>query len=291
MAWLDANIGLLTGWSGGDPTKGVAWRTTDAGATWTVVATPGGRQPAVTISGATAWLGGSCDSTNPACLTGVSVSEDQGVTWRAISTQPVIALAFGDRLHGWAVSPTPISSNDGEALLSSSDGGATWINRGSPCAAWTGTPSAVSFVSARIGWLACNSDVGAGNAIKAVLETQDGGATWEIRASSPWPGKGLVVGSLSGSGYLHGLAMTASGAGMNWQGRGTSERTTDAGRNWTGMSATSFDTVIAVAGWIVDAADWRLYVFNGDLGRDILETSTDAGLTWAPSPGFRAPSG
>jgi hypothetical protein len=77
---------------------------------------------------------------------------------------------------------------------------------------------------------------------------------------------------------------------MYWADRGVSERTADGGRTWTGMSATSFDVVIPAFGWAVDDQDWLLYVWNCDLGRNVLEESTDGGATWAEAVGLTMPS-
>jgi photosystem II stability/assembly factor-like uncharacterized protein len=38
-------------------------------------------------------------------LTGIGVSKDAGLTWRAIGTTPINAIAFADERHGWAVGP------------------------------------------------------------------------------------------------------------------------------------------------------------------------------------------
>ncbi len=286
MAWFDRRHGLFVGGSGPSGGMGTVWRTADGGHSWQSATLPGGALSVVTVSGAMAWAGSTCSLPAP-CKNRLFRSDDGGVSWNRIAYQPVAALAFADKNHGWAI-PMPEVNQSEPSILESTDGGATWVPRRSPCPQATGVPVAVSFPAPSRGWLACNGTVGAGNATKAILRTTDG-EHWQVAAAAPWPDQGVVVGQISSSGYLSGLSMAASGTGMNWAGRGVSERTVDGGTTWAGMTATSFDVVIPASGWVINESDWLLYVWNGDAGRFILEESTDGGGSWGEASDFIGP--
>jgi hypothetical protein len=280
MAWFDEQEGLLVGADRFDGGSGLIWRTIDGGATWTAEPLAMGPIDAVAIVGDSAWLGISCAGAER-CETGVWASADRGRSWEAVSIQPVIALAYEDGSRALAISRSLLGVGGPDStLLSSEDGGHNWAAIGGVCPPSTGVPAAISFPNATNGWLACDEDLGAGNAVKAILATTDRGETWEVRASLPWPGKGRVVGHLGANGYLHGLAMRASGVGMNWQGRGITEKTIDGGRTWLPTPPGDFDIVLPSAGWLLDDENWLLYVWNGIEGQATLELSTDAGASW-----------
>jgi photosystem II stability/assembly factor-like uncharacterized protein len=281
MAWFDPDEGLLVGADRSEGGNGLIWRTRDGGSSWTEEAVAFGPIDAVSIVGDSAWLGVSCPYDGEACKPGIWASADRGHSWESVSIQPVIAVAYADENHAWAVSKSvPGMGGPDSTLLSSEDGGRTWADANVRCPAWTGLPAAVSFPDATHGWLACNGIVGAGNAMKAILATTEGSDSWDVRASAPWPGKGPVVGRLGHNGYLHGLAMRASGVGMNWQGRGITEKTIDGGRTWLPTPPGDFDIVLPSAGWLLDDENWLLYLWDGIAAQPALELSTDAGASW-----------
>ena len=286
MAWFDRQHGLFVGGSTPDGASGgTVWRTSDGGRTWQAITVPFGTLNVVTVAGGVAWAGVTCGL--PPCRAPLFRSDDGGATWARIGVQPVSSLAFADATHGWAIAFPEV--NNPQSIIASSDGGKTWSPEPSPCPQGTGVPVALSFPAPDHGWLACNDTLGAGSATKAILRTTDG-KHWQVMASTPWPDGGQPVGRIDSSGYLIGLSMLGDGTGMFWAERGISDRTADGGRTWTGMTATSFDVVIPAFGWAVDGHDWLLYVWNGDLGRFVLEESTDGGETWGEAAGFVAPS-
>jgi photosystem II stability/assembly factor-like uncharacterized protein len=281
MAWFDRNEGLLLGANSFENARGVLWRTTDGGRSWSKSALATGPVEAASIAGDSVWAAVPCSSGEPGCEPGIWRSTDRGTSWERVSSAPVIALSFGDPDHGWAITSSgAVAGGDESVLLSTSDGGRHWTQRATPCPPWTGAPAAITFPDATHGWLACDEDVGAGNALKAIVATSDGGESWQVRASSPWPGKGPVIGRLGGNGYLHGLAMRASGVGMNWQGRGITQKTMDGGVTWENIPPGEFDVTEASAGWMLDDRTWLMYLSNAADGMPAVEITTDAGATW-----------
>jgi len=287
MAWFDRSHGLFVGSTGSNGDAATVWRTADGGRTWQSATLPGGALGVVTIAGTTAWAGSNCSPPAP-CRNRLFRSDDGGVTWTRVSFQPVAAMAFADQHHGWATAFDQTSQSEPSVLVTA-DGGAIWAPRPSPCPPGTGAPVAFSFPAGNRGWLACNETLGAGSAAKAVLRTTDG-VHWEVMAALPFLDGAKPVGQIGPDGYLTGLSMAASGAGMYWADRGVSDRTEDGASTWTGMSATSFDVVIPVSGWAIDDHNWLLYVWNSDIGSFQLEESIDGGRSWGAAAGFVPPS-
>jgi photosystem II stability/assembly factor-like uncharacterized protein len=278
MAWLDEQTALFAG-AAGD--TGVLWRTTDHGKTWTPTPVGFGGVDDIAVVGSDIWLARACplDPEGP-CTNGVEHSSDAGRTWAQLSAQPFLSVSFGDRSHGWGVAPAPLGGTT-PAVFRTADAGGTWTPIQSLCG-FTGEPVAVSFPTPTRGWLACDSDLGAGSAVKGIWETTDGGAHWVVRSSAVFPGEGQSVGSIGGGGYLHDLRMTAGGRGLTWFGRGGAARTLDGGVDWTGTSDIDVDVIIPFAGWVLDETHWFLLITDADVGgATILEETTNAGKTWA----------
>jgi photosystem II stability/assembly factor-like uncharacterized protein len=106
-------------------------------------------------------------------------------------------------------------------LTRTEDGGRTWQAAGSPCG---GNSSAVivELVTPRLGWTICLSQPGAGNQLKSVFRTADGGRTWR-----------RLRGDLGSYGYGEGASFAPDGFGLVWEGRGTLYVTRDGGDHWT----------------------------------------------------------
>jgi len=91
---------------------------------------------------------------------------DGGQTWRVhempAATGPLLAVSATDASHCWAVGM-------GASIVSTRNGGATWVEGTAGQQGAAGTLSAVAFTSARNGW------AGGSNLL---LRTHDGGKTW-----------------------------------------------------------------------------------------------------------------
>jgi photosystem II stability/assembly factor-like uncharacterized protein len=275
VTFLDPTHGLLGGGlpaeAGGAVTTGVLERTSDGGRTWTRTAFDGSPVIALASDGPkTAWAATGC--VEGTCPSGILVSHDGGASWTPVSDRLVVGLTFVDDVHGWAVSP-PDPSSHGD-VFATSDGGRTWTPLRPPCD--VGAAAAVSFASPMRGWVACGGEPGAGQQSKSILETDDAGQTWTVRSEA----NGRAVGTLTSSDYVAGLAMRPSGTGLLWMTRGTTLRTTDAGRTWTAIPPGVFDVTLPHGGFALDDQRWWLIVWNGDVGRQALEASTDGGTTW-----------
>lgn len=64
-----------------------------------------------------------------------------------------------------------------------------------------------------------------------------------------------------------------------WKRRST-VATSDAGLIWRPIPPGEFDVSLPAAGVAVDDRTWFLLIWDGNLGRSVLEMSRDAGATW-----------
>jgi photosystem II stability/assembly factor-like uncharacterized protein len=246
---------------------------------------------------------------------------DGGRTWGQVGPKapPITGLATVGTSLAWA-SASCEDGTCGSAILSSTDGGATWQKISDVSASpmtfvdgdhgwavvpgrlpspggllltttggrtWQTRPSPCPF-----GWPSAVSFVsldhgwvgctggGASTNPKAVLETTDGGRTWLKRAVVDLPGGLPSHGSIDFFDELEGLFMRENGTGMWWGGRGTTQRTTDGGLTWRSSPPGSADVVIEAAGQAIDDRQWLMLGWNGDAGETSLVLSRDAGTRW-----------
>lgn len=146
------------GWTVGD--SGTILRTTDGGATW---------QPQ--DAGYAGFLGAVCALDRSRVWAAgahgtILRTSDGGLHWTQVTTptdKHLFAITFADELHGWA-------GGADETILRTADGGESWS------VAQTGVSEAavnrLCFVSPTTGWAAAGG-------YRAVLYTEDGGATWQ----------------------------------------------------------------------------------------------------------------
>jgi len=190
--------------------------THDGGQTWAASRQPG-QVLAVAANGRSVWiLQSDCGSAKNSgrCPLRLSESADGGRTWTRSASQPPAFAADYDgaeppgaaagqswlvrtgRLSGYVASLTPQPGTTGPAgLWFTSDGGRTWLGRGTPC---TGLAAALSAAPGRALFAVCGGEPGAGQQGKTVARSADGGRTWTRPVSCPI---GACQGPL-GSGYL-----------------------------------------------------------------------------------------
>jgi len=278
VAFFDRQHGLIGGDSAG---QGVIWRTDDGGISYEkrLVPTPGILAIAVTGS-AEAWAG---------APTALLHSADAGRTWQKISSIPLRSVSFVDAQRGWALQYGDVANGlaDGQ-LVSTSDGGRTWTPQAAaPCHYDPNIPLtflgavSISFVDALNGWVGCSWPSGVGMGPKAISTTNDGGKTWRLVAAN-LPPDGPSIGQISIGGYLTGLAMRSSGIGVYWaQLLGIIEKTSDGGRTWTEIPASSPDEVMVTSAWLLDDRNWLALVRDGAAtAPQTLQATSDGGQTW-----------
>jgi photosystem II stability/assembly factor-like uncharacterized protein len=158
------------------------------------------------------------------------------------------------------------------SLFRTTNGAQTWQRLPSPCAGTGPFGDRLAALDSRRVWLICPGQPAAGSQMKWLYHSTDAGSHWTLIASTE-QGTG---GHLDISGYVDDLA--ASTAGRLWLGlgRGTIERSTDAGRTWRpaipiqqanpgGGSIGPIIFVDSQHGWV---ATWRRTVYRtSDGGR------------------------
>lgn len=165
-------------------------RTTDGGRTWKVLV----RGDIAAIRFATASRGWMA-IVEPNGTVDVRVTNDGGVTWKTglkTTSGAVVSLVAATSLTAWLMTTSStqdcvMSSCTQYELFRTVDGGATWSSLGNPqrftagCSA--GFLAGSLFASTTRGWLALNQGDGGAEGTGGLLETSDGGATWQCAGS------------------------------------------------------------------------------------------------------------
>jgi photosystem II stability/assembly factor-like uncharacterized protein len=206
-------------------------------------------------------------------------TKDRGRTWTRVGTSPSTP-SFPTSLVGFAMRSR--ATNAGP-LIQTSDGGRTWRRVGTPCRkGWGGFAwsAAISFVSRSRGWLICNGQPGAGSQAKALYVTRNGGRTWKRLLNAHFEPVRVRLGGLQSSGYVQGIAFERTGHGFLWSTRGETLRTSDGGRHWRPVSATSPEEREAYSGWLVNDRVGFLLLQNNDRADWELLRTENGGRTW-----------
>jgi photosystem II stability/assembly factor-like uncharacterized protein len=203
-------------------------------------------------------------------------TDDAGLVWRVVARVSG-ALSFADPEHGWITETRRSHPSRSEAaeeqeprptyvVWATDDGGRTLHKLSVPCQNGNGAfqDASLSRVSATLGFDGCGTQPSAGQQIKPMYETHDGGQSWQ-RVSSAWlPSSGYMT-SISFSDAEHGLLTTA---------RGGLSGTDDGGLRWRRLlMAEEREEVTSVQR--VGAHSLVVLLFNGSLRR-----SDNEGHTW-----------
>ena len=262
IAFWDATRGLVAG-SDGCPDKctGVIKSTGDGGKTWQEVYRGATQVSSLSvIAGQEGWAQSSaCGEAD--CRQTLLHTRDGGKSWASID-QPVRFPSFADADHGWAVSDA--------GLVATADGGRSWQPLAAPCQSATHEARAVHRLSPTQGWVGCVGQPGAGQQMKAVYATTDGGKTWQA-ATSP-----------GGGGYLSGLFFLPDGHGWLWESRGASLATADGGKTWLPMSITRAEVVEAYSLWFASPRTGFALLRDNEKRVWSLVSTMDGGSHWAP---------
>ena len=121
-------------------------------------------------------------------------THDGGVTWRNITPAGlpghIQEITFADGARGWVVASDP-NSNDALHVLSTTDGGARWVETGSikvPDGLLAAQVSSVSFADANNGWLMLNSTSSKSPQSTLLYRTTNAGRTWQPLPAPPSAG-------------------------------------------------------------------------------------------------------
>jgi photosystem II stability/assembly factor-like uncharacterized protein len=235
LAFWDARHGLVQGYALRGGREQAVWLTADGGRTWrTVQRGPGPYWIAAVRGGSDGWI----------ALPGALLhSGDRGRTWSTFSRARVWKPSFATATDGWALSRS--------GLVATHDGGVTWHVLRQPCGPtfWT-SPPRLSLAAPSSGWLLCVSTPGAGEQLKSVYETRDGGRSWRLRSSS-WVGK-RRLGNVPAVGYADGISFLPNGHGWLPESRGSFYETRDRGRHWRPLPISRPESVEAHAAELLD---------------------------------------
>jgi photosystem II stability/assembly factor-like uncharacterized protein len=169
-----------------------------------------------------------------ACSIGLLVSTDTGHSWRNLASLPhlsgpavqMVALTAQDVwLLSWGTPYSPPGdSNSGPAptnLVVTHDGGQSWQALTNPCMEKGWLEARLAAANPQQFWLLCGTQPGAGQQIKYLYQSGDGGQNWkEVKAK------------MGGSGYVNSLAVSAPGKLWLALTRGTLIGSSDGGLTW-----------------------------------------------------------
>src|SRR2546430_4003965 len=183
---------ILDGWLYGPQ----LYATHDGGHTWTLARS----SPIVSLAsaGQSVWaLEGGCPN---GCSLTLQRSADAGRSWSRVSVPQLDRAGFAvparlDDAHGWILA-WGIETQSAATLLRTSDGGASWQMLATPWTPSLGTGGVGAAAIPANVWVVCGGVPGAGQQLKLLSRSVDGGARW-------------TTGDLSSSGYVADLAVTS----------------------------------------------------------------------------------
>ncbi len=211
----------------------------------------------------------------------IIASGDGGDSWRVLSgSEGLAAAVFTTTGLGWAVS-------DFGGNLVKWDGTA-WTQTKDPCSDGEIVDISFPWNGRGIGWLACSWGAGAGQELKGIFETRDGGSSWAPRTVVRPDEPRLSIGQgLGGYGYVEAVSFLPDGAGWLVESRGTFLSTADGGATW--QSNRAFQEPEIDFGADVWRVDERLGFALIDRRNMVLHVSTNSGSTWDRIASFRSP--
>jgi photosystem II stability/assembly factor-like uncharacterized protein len=205
----------------------------------------------VAALGASVWMLEGCPPGSPPgpCSMSMLQSSDGGSTWLEARGTPPLPTYTAPASAGqtWLVRTsqttaywvsTPATNGEGvddsAPLWFTDDGGATWSVRQIPCEM---DASSVALSVAPDGTLiaVCAGEPGAGQQLKSVVRSFDGGSTWTTEFSCPVPGAGSAAGCESATlmeGYLGSIDAVSGETVFLVGGRSSLLVTHDGGASW-----------------------------------------------------------
>jgi photosystem II stability/assembly factor-like uncharacterized protein len=202
---------------------------------------------------------------------------DGGRTWQRTPSGLISATwlnpLVGVRFRG-------SDSQGGLTMFVTHDGGQKWQRGRTPCGRPDIAFNAVAdLVTAKLWWVVCVGEGGAGNEDKAIYRTRNGGETWVAGAASVFTNRGhRAHGGLQTYGYPDGVAFAPSGWGLLTESRGTLYVTRDGGIHFHAEPKVARPE-IDFAGGAAAFPGGAGYVFLGEAQPRLLATH-DYGRTW-----------
>lgn len=237
---------------------------------------------------------------NSMCNLKLDRSADGGRTWvgqMLSGAQAPLDLSGGIQSHTWLVrtslssalvvvplDPAIPTGTDSVDIFSTVDGGATWNPSTAPCIGGFG--SVLSEAPGGTLWLSCSGQPGAGEQVKTVVRSVDGGKTWiqgpcpiPATTSTSWPQ--CLVSNGMASGYLQDVAATSSSTGFIDGGRSFVQVTHDGGKTWAVATPYVGDGDNTVGGLVfTNSLDGWVITSDGTLNGSLWRT-TNGGSYWS----------
>ena len=199
---------------------------------------------------------------------------DGGLHWSAFRLRYLASFATAKLGFGYAT--YAVGNQERMALYGTRDGGRRWHRQETPCQGVAAIPDQVT---ARMTWLMCLGEPGAGNEEKALFRTTDGGAHWRplahVQMTRP------AHGGIQSYGYPVGAAFSAAGFGILWESRGTLYVTRDGGAHWTPKPNVAHPEEDFGFGGAVFPGGRAFLLLAGGRPARLLETM-NYGRTWHP---------
>lgn len=269
IAFWNSHHGLA---GGGYPyfnSPGKISMTTDGGRTFrTVLNTDGGVVWLDTAGTEDAWAVVQANSEDRYLLhTG-----DGGITWHQVL--PYVRTetpGFGSSLIGLGVTTGSYAPAGGTRFIATSDGGATWKRRASPCPKETENALA-TLASPKRAWAVCGLEAGTGAQAKMLYRSTDGGHHWQRLVNVKF---GDCDAGMCSLGYPEGLSFARGGFGFMWQGDEWGYLTRSGGKHWKLARQAGFVGSASVV------SDHQGFVLTYKRRRHSLLRTKDAGRSWA----------
>ncbi len=256
------------------------YATSDGGQSWQAEKLSGTVLDIAAVNGSGAWaLASECSSSGD-CQLKILATQGKESSWQELPNQPGLSGNSGrifrivTNMDGAGqVHPDQTFENDwvlGQAgpgqdsLAFSQDGGRSWAKLVVPCLSNLELPLLAAAPPQTL-WLVCQGEPGAGQQIKKLFLSKDGG--WTMAEHTPPPS----------SGYADAVFAMSDRRAFFGLGRGTLLGTTDAGVNWYALLPIEIANPDVSSGWVIrfyqQAYGWA------SLGDRLFRTTT-SGQHW-----------
>jgi len=228
-------------------------------------------------------------------------TNDGGVTWYNVTPPGLngagysVFVDFHDMYHAYIQVVDPNNYPFGGTLHRTSDGGITWDSAETPFSAGD-----LEFVDADNGWIMADIGIGAGSMAVSVLQTNDGGRTWNRTYTNDPNLEGaddsLPLGGIKVMLRVVDMQNAWIGGVIYSSGSAYLFRTEDGGRTWAGVSlilpeeAQASELAVEQLGFLSPTRGYLALRMTSANLQTILYRTDDGGETWELLP-TRLPGG